>query len=105
MKKSNFYNFLSVTVTWMFACATLLAQTNINMANNGITAGSPFAIAPPATCFFNFYDSGGPGLNYNNGANSSVTFEPSNPATHRIQVSFNAFRLDAGWDAFYIYNG
>ena len=104
MKKSNFYNFLSVTVTWMLACATLLAQTNINMANNGITAGSPFAISPPANCFFNFYDSGGPGLNYNNGANSSVTFEPSNPATHRIQVSFNAFGLDAGWDAFYIYN-
>jgi len=104
MKKSNFYNFLSVTVTWMFACATLLAQSNVNMAQNGVTFGSPLAIAPPANCFFNFYDSGGPGLNYNNGADATVTFEPSNPATHRIQVSFNAFRLDVGWDALYIFN-
>ncbi|MFN0036355.1 MAG: T9SS type A sorting domain-containing protein [Saprospiraceae bacterium] len=104
MKKSNFI-FLSMAFLCTFACAhQLVAQSNVNIAANGITAGSPFSIAPPANCFFNFYDFGGLALNYNNGANASVTFEPSNPATHRIQVSFNAFGLEAGFDAFYIFN-
>jgi len=104
MKKSNFHTILAMAVLWMFACAQLNAQTNVNMAANGGTVGSPFSIAPPATCFFNFYDFGGPGANYNNGANANITFQPSNPATHRVQVSFNAFGLEAGFDAFYIFN-
>ena len=104
MKKSNFHIILSIAVLWTFVCASSIAQTNVNMANNGATAGSPFSIAPPATCFFNFYDSGGPGAGYFNGSNANVTFMPSNAATHRIQISFNAFGLDVGWDAFYIFN-
>lgn len=104
MKKSNFHIILSMAVLWTFACAKLVAQTNVNMAHNGITAGSPFSIAPPANCFFNFYDSGGPALNYLNGSNASATFLPSNAATHRIQISFTSFGLEAGVDAFYIFN-
>ncbi|MDX1913314.1 MAG: hypothetical protein SFV22_17600, partial [Saprospiraceae bacterium] len=104
MKKSNFHITVSMAILWAFACAPLIAQTNVNMAANGATLGSPFQIAPPATCFFNFYDSGGPVFNYNNSADANVTFVPSNPATHRIQVSFSAFGLEAGFDAFYIYN-
>jgi len=104
MKKSNFHITVSMALWWIFACATMSAQTNVNLANNGLTAGSPFAVSSPANCFYNFYDAGGPGLNYNNGANAWVTFEPANPATHRIQVSFNAFGLDLGWDAFYVFN-
>ncbi len=104
MKKSNFYITLSMVVWWTFACSQMVAQTNINLAANGTTGGSPFSIAPPATCFFNFYDFGGPGINYNNGADANVTFSPSDPATHTIQVSFKAFGLEAGFDALYIYN-
>jgi len=104
MKKSNFHITLSMVFLWTFACAQLAAQSNVNMAANGITVGSPFSIAPPATCFFNFYDNGGPGVNYNNGANASITFRPANQATHRIQVSFNSFGLEVGSDAFYIFN-
>lgn len=104
MKKSNFHILLSMVALWTFACAQLTAQSNVTMAANGVTAGSPFSIAPPADCFFNFFDQGGPGANYNNGADASVTFLPSNPATHRVQVSFTAFGLEAGWDAFYIFN-
>jgi len=104
MKKSNFHILLSMVVLWTFACAKLNAQSNVTMAANGVTSGSPFTIAPPADCFFNFFDQGGPGLNYNNGADASVTFLPSNPATHRVQVSFTAFGLEAGADAFYIFN-
>ena len=85
-------------------CGSLLAQTNLNLAANGVTPGSPFTIAPPTTCSFNFFDSGGSTLNYNNGANANVTFLPSNAATHRIQVTFTTFSLEPGYDAFYIYN-
>lgn len=104
MKKSNFHIILSLAIIWTFACARLTAQTNVTMAASGNTIGSPFSIAPPANCFYNFFDFGGAAFNYNNGANSSVTFVPSNAATHRIQVSFTSFGLDPGWDAFYIYN-
>lgn len=104
MKKSNFHITLSMVFLWTFACVPLLAQTNVNMANNGNTAGSPFTINPPATCFFNFFDFGGAGFNYNNGADAWITFAPANPATHRAQVSFLSFGLEPGSDALYIYN-
>ncbi|MBK6994679.1 MAG: T9SS type A sorting domain-containing protein [Lewinellaceae bacterium] len=104
MKKSNFQFILSMAVWWTFACAQLIAQSNVNLAANGNTVGSIFTIAPPTDHFFNFFDFGGAELNYNNGTNTSITFLPSNPATHRIQVSFNAFGLEAGFDAFYIFN-
>ncbi len=104
MKKSNFHIFLSMAFWWTFACAQIFAQTNVNLAANGNTVGSLFSIAPPTDHFFNFFDFGGAAFNYNNGTSTSVTFLPSNPATHRIQVSFNAFGLEAGFDAFYIYN-
>ncbi|MDO8367766.1 MAG: hypothetical protein Q7T20_13275, partial [Saprospiraceae bacterium] len=102
MKKSNFHKILSMAIWWTFASATLFAQSNVNMAANGNTG--TFTIAPPMDCFFNFFDNGGAALNYNNGANATVTFVPSNTATHRIQVRFSSFGLEAGYDAFYIYN-
>ncbi|MFN0217113.1 MAG: hypothetical protein ACKVT2_22885 [Saprospiraceae bacterium] len=102
MKKSTFHKILPIAFLWMFACAQVAAQTNVPMAANGNTG--TFSIAPPADCFFNFLDNGGAAFNYNNGANASVTFLPSNSVTHRIQVRFNSFGLEAGYDAFYIYN-
>jgi subtilisin-like proprotein convertase family protein len=105
MKKSNLnLVYHSLTMLLIFACAGLSAQTNVNMAANGVTPNSPFSINPPAVCSFNFYDSGGPGGNYNNGANASATFIPSNSALYRIRVNFSSFALEEGWDAFYIYN-
>ena len=91
-----------MAVWWTFACAQVAAQTNVSMAANG-NAGS-FSLTPPGNCFFNFFDFGGALLNYNNGANAAITFLPSNPATHRIQVRFSSFGLEAGYDAMYIYN-
>jgi hypothetical protein len=55
MKKNIFFHTTLALALWVFACAPSLAQTNVNMANNGATAGSPFSIAPPADCFFNFF--------------------------------------------------
>ncbi|MEI6408923.1 MAG: HYR domain-containing protein [Bacteroidota bacterium] len=104
MKKSNLNLTYKFAMLFVFISVQLSAQINVNMANTGVTPGSPFTINTPANCFFNFYDSGGPLGNYNTSANASVTFAPSNPATHRIRASFTSFQLEAGWDAFYIFN-
>jgi hypothetical protein len=104
MKKSNSKLIFSLALSGVFLCSILQAQVPVNMAVIGVTAGSPFSIAPPAPCFFNFYDNGGPGANYSNSANANVTFLPSNAATHRIQATFTTFSLEPGFDAFYIFN-
>jgi hypothetical protein len=88
----------------LFAHARGYGQTNVNMATSGLTAGSPLTITVPANCSFNFYDSGGAADPYNSSADATVTFLPSNPATHRIQVTFTSFAVEASWDAFYIFN-
>ncbi len=95
---------MMLAIASVLVCNQIHAQTNVNMANNGTTVGSPFTLNPPATCYFNFYDSGGQASSYNSSANSNVTFLPSNPATHRIQVSFTSFSIEADWDVFYIFN-
>ncbi len=105
MKERNFNQIVGLAFSLLCLCAgQLLAQTNVNMAANGSTVGSPFTIAPPANCYFNFYDSGGQDNNYSNNTDANVTFAPSNPATHRVQARFTMFSLEVGWDAFYIYN-
>jgi hypothetical protein len=104
MKKSNLNLAYNLVVMFLFAWSGLSAQSNVNMAFTGVTANSPFTINPPGNCFYNFYDSGGPGGNYNNSANANATFLPSNPAMYRIRVNFSSFSLEPGWDAFYIYN-
>jgi len=104
MKKSNLNLVFPLVILTLFVCAQVKAQTNVNMAANGVTPGSPFAINPPVTCYFNFFDSGGPVNNYNNGANASATFIPANAATHRIRANFTSFSVEQNWDAFYIFN-
>ena len=103
MEKSNRNLFFLALLLTVFAWP-LSAQTNVNMAVNGVTSGSPFTINPPGTCYFNFFDNGGPNGNYSNSVNASITFLPANPATHRIQATFTSFGLEVGWDAFYVFN-
>ena len=84
----------------------LPAQTNVNMPLN--TAGGTFTIAPPGTCSFNFYDNNGPSANYSTNSNqalSTITFAPSNAATHQINVAFSSFSTESSWDALYVFNG
>ena len=104
MKKGSQYLFLLTAIGLLFICAESSAQMNVNMAANGPTSVSPYSINTPSDCFFNFYYSGGPTGDYNTNANSYVTFAPSNATTHKIRVIFSSFKLEAGWDAFYIYN-
>ncbi|MCC6411887.1 MAG: HYR domain-containing protein [Saprospiraceae bacterium] len=85
----------------VFACQ-LSAQTIINLPQNG--AGANQTIDPPATCFFNFYDNGGAANNYTINVNASVTFLPSNAATHRVRIDFQTFNVEDQFDALYVFN-
>ncbi len=104
MKRCKYKQQLTLAIVAILALCRLEAQTNVNMAANGPSGVDPFSLAPPGNCFFNFYDSGGPASGYHNNANASITFAPSNAATHRIQVAFNVFSLEPGHDALYIFN-
>ncbi len=104
MKKRNLFLFWLQAVGLVFICADMSAQMNVNMAVSGATPGGPFAINTTSNCFFNFFDNGGPAGDYSNNANAYVTFAPSNPNTHKVRVMFTSFQLEAGWDAFYIFN-
>lgn len=66
---------------------------NINMQTGSFT-----------TCSANFYDNGGPGANYANGSNQTLTFCPSNPGD-AVSVQFLTFQVETNWDALYVYNG
>ena len=103
MEKSNRNLFMLAVLLTAFVLP-LAAQTNVNLATGGTTPGSPFTINPPGTCYFNFFDNGGPAGNYSNNVDASVTFLPANAATHRIQATFTTFGLEIGWDAFYVFN-
>ena len=86
--------------------AQAFAQVNVNMPyNTGVF--NTFAIAPPATCSFNFFDNNCPATNYSNSSNpltSIVTFAPSN-ATSKVRATFSAFQTETSWDGLYVYDG
>lgn len=105
MKKRTLTYLGMVLLNVLFA-AQLFAQTNVNMPYN--TGAVTFTLAPPATCFFNFFDNGGAAATYSNSSNpltSIVTFAPSNAATQRVRATFSAFATENTFDALFIYNG
>lgn len=59
-----------------------LFQTNVNMPTVATPAVLPVVwpvntIAPPGVCFFNFYDNGGPTVNYSAAQGGVMAFCPS----------------------------
>jgi subtilisin-like proprotein convertase family protein len=104
MKKRTLTYLGMVLLNVLFA-AQMFAQTTVNMPFN--TGPTSFTIAPPATCFFNFFDNGGAAGNYSNSSSpvtSIVTFCPSSAASV-ISVTFSSFATEGTFDALYIYNG
>lgn len=103
MKKRTLTYLGMVLLNVLFA-TQIFAQATVNMPFN--TGPVTFTLAPPATCFFNFFDNGGAAGAYSSGSgvNSVVTFAPSS-AANRIRATFSSFQLEAGWDALYIFNG
>ncbi len=102
MKKRNITLWALTFLGALFG-AQAFAQTNVNMPyNNG---PATFTIAPPGTCFFNFFDNGGSAANYSNnsGVGSQVTFAPAT-AGQKIQATFASFQTESGWDALYVYD-
>ena len=66
---------------------------NYNMGNSSVS-----------TCGGNFYDSGGPGGNYGNNQNYTMTICSNTPGTC-VRVTFTSFDIENGYDFLYIYNG
>nr|NQU93034.1 hypothetical protein [Bacteroidota bacterium] len=56
------------------------------------------------TCVGLFYDSGGPGGQYGDGENFTMTFLPGS-AEDMIKVDFLSFDVESGYDYLHIYNG
>ena len=56
------------------------------------------------TCSAQFYDSGGLGGNYSNNESFTKTIYPSS-ANSLVQVVFNSFNTESGFDGMVIYNG
>jgi hypothetical protein len=55
-------------------------------------------------CSGNIYDNGGPSANYSNNSNGTTTIYPAT-AGNAIQLSFNSFNTENGWDYLYVYDG
>lgn len=75
-------------------CGT--APSVINMTNTPITLECGSTLT--------FYDPGGPGADYASGVDIIQTITPSDP-TQCLQVQFNSFYTEEGFDKLVIYNG
>ncbi len=64
----------------------------------------PITFATPPACGGKFYDTGGPGGDYQNNENVTTTINPEN-AGDQVTVTFTAFDVEATWDALYVYDG
>ncbi|MBT0608601.1 T9SS type A sorting domain-containing protein [Aequorivita echinoideorum] len=60
-------------------------------------------VTPPA-CDGKFFDTGGPGANYQNDEMVTTTIVPDNPGD-AVTVTFTAFNVEDTWDALYVYDG
>ncbi|TXD68005.1 T9SS type A sorting domain-containing protein, partial [Aequorivita lipolytica] len=64
----------------------------------------PVSFATPPACGGKFYDTGGPGGDYENDENVTTVINPAN-AGDKVTVTFTAFDVEATWDALYVYDG
>lgn len=61
-------------------------------------------LASGQACGTTVYDTGGPGGNYGNNQNYTVTYCPTNPGDV-VTITFTAFNTEAGWDELSVHNG
>ncbi|MDP2685585.1 MAG: CUB domain-containing protein, partial [Aequorivita sp.] len=64
----------------------------------------PITFATPPACGGKFYDTGGPGGDYDNNENVTTVISPVN-AGEQVTVTFTAFDVETAWDALYVYDG
>ncbi|MCS6930542.1 MAG: hypothetical protein NZM43_13725, partial [Saprospiraceae bacterium] len=104
MKKRNTFCWVLTLLACLVSYGAF-AQTNVNHPFN-FNAGT-FFNSGAAGAFYNYYDDGGPTLNYSNNQCylfNQITFAPSNSATHRTRIAFTSFSVESSWDPFYIFN-
>ena len=82
-----------IALLWMFVAARMEAQV-YTMGNLGTVSNA---------CGGLFYDSQGPGANYQNNEFYTATF--CAPAGQVITFTFTDFATEAGWDYLDVYNG
>lgn len=93
---TNWYRcFLTCTNTSLSSTSTSVKVINAACVN--MTNGSS------VTCAGNFYDSGGPSVDYANNENYVYTFYPD--AGNQARVTWNSFVSESGFDYITIYNG
>ena len=100
--KKRILTYFGMTLLSMLVVSQLFAQ--VNHPANG--SGNVTETLTPGG-FVNYYDTGGPGGNYNNNhswTNNEQTFAPSAPGAKVVAV-FNSFNLEANWDAIYVFDG
>ncbi len=61
-------------------------------------------LVTPPSCGGNYYDTGGPGSDYDNNENVTTIITPD-LSGDRVMVTFTAFDVEATWDALYVYDG
>ncbi len=81
-----------VFITFLILTSFHVSAQTFNMSNT-----------PVSTCSGTFYDSGGAGGNYNDGAGFTQTFTSDNG--NRIRFTFSSFSTYSSADVLYIYDG
>lgn len=94
--------------TWDALCATIAASLPqcagcLSTAGGG-GSGYNMPGGTITTCSGNFYDTGGPSLDYGNSQNIATTFCSAVPG-QCITLSFSAFNIEPNFDLLYIYDG
>ncbi len=75
------------------------------VGDSSVTVGpSSFSISPDYCSGNHFYDNGGATGNYANNSNDTTVICASTPGDI-VEVVFNSFNLENGWDDLYVYDG
>ncbi|GAA0872380.1 hypothetical protein GCM10009117_15270 [Gangjinia marincola] len=97
----------NVTVTGLSEVSSYDAYVSSDCDAGGISGATVVSFEtgflPPA-CGGNFYDTGGPGSDYQNSENLTTIITPDN-AGDLVTVTFTAFNIENGFDELIVYDG
>lgn len=107
----TYTSFGTFTVTLTANGGSCGNDTETKTAYVSVNANNPCVAILPATgtgatqtsCTGIMYDNGGPGANYTDQRDVSMTIAP--PGATSVSVSFTSFNFETGYDYVYVYNG
>ncbi len=89
--------------SWNQAVCPTCSDGIQNGLEEGIDCGGPCAICPTTACSGGFYDTGGPGSDYQNDENGEWLFCSADGQD--LYMTFYSFATEAGYDYLYVYDG